>query len=281
MTASSRTENARPLALVTGASSGIGAVYAGRLASRGYDLMIVARRKDRLENLAAELSAKHGITAQPLAVDLASDAERTRVEESIRREPRLEFLVNNAGFGSLHRFWKEDLEGQDRMHRLHVLATMRLTHAALPGMIARGKGRVVNVSSVSGFLQYIGGVSYSSTKAWMNSFTEGLYLELRGCGADVRVQALCPGYTYTEFHDVLNLDRSFVGRSWWMSAESVVDASLRGLERDTWLVVPGLRYKLVVFALKHIPRSALRLLAPKGTRDRSAYAKAESSKTQP
>lgn len=92
------------------------------------------------------------------------------------------------------------------------------------------------------------------------------------------MQALCPGYTYTEFHDVLNLDRSFVGRSWWMSAESVVDASLRGFERDQWLVIPGLRYKLIVLALKYVPRSLLRLLAPKGTRDRSAYAKAETPK---
>ncbi len=266
----------RPLALITGASSGIGEVFARRLAARGYDLILVARRRERLEALAADVHEKHGISAEALAADLAKDEELARVEERIGRAPNLEFLVNNAGIGSLHRFWKEPLEGQDRMHRLHVLATMRLTHEALPVMIARGKGRIVNVSSVSGFMQYIGGVSYASTKAWINSFTEGLHLELAGGDADVRVQALCPGYTYTEFHDVLNLDRKFVPTSWWMSAESVVDASLAGLERKRWLVVPGLRYQLIVFALKHIPRGILRLLAPKGARDRSQYEKISS-----
>lgn len=185
----------RPLALVTGASSGIGAVYAARLAARGYDLLLVARRKERLGSLTTELREKYGVRAEALAADLASDADCARVAERLRGEPNLEFLVNNAGFGSLHRFWKEDLEGQERMHRLHVLATVRLTHAALRGMVARGKGRIVNVSSVSGFLQYIGGVSYSSTKAWMNSFTEGLYLE--SCADAARTCACRPSAPVT------------------------------------------------------------------------------------
>jgi short-subunit dehydrogenase len=267
----------RSLALVTGASSGIGAVYAQRLAARGYDLILVARRKDRLEKLLADLNAKYLIEGEALAADLSDDGDRARVEDRIRSAPNLEFLVNNAGFGTVRRFWKEDLDGQDRMHRLHVLATMRLTHIALQGMIARGKGFIVNVSSVSGFTRGFGGVSYSSTKAWMNRFTENLAGELRGCGADVRVQALCPGFTYTEFHDLINLDRSFVGKSWWMTPESVVDGSLAGLERKNWLVIPGLRYKLIVFALEHLPRWAVRLLSPKGAQDRSGYVRKEGS----
>jgi hypothetical protein len=270
----------RPLALVTGASSGIGAVYAERLAARGYDLILVARRQDRLESLLADLNAKYMIEGEVLAADLADDADLARVEDRIRNAPNLEFLINNAGFGSLHRFWKEDLEGQDRMHRLHVIATMRLTHAALRVMVARGRGFVVNVSSVSAFIPTIGGVSYHATKAWMNGFTAALDLELKGNTADVRVQALCPGFTYTEFHDVLNLDRKFVGKSWWMSAESVVDASLQGLERNRWLLVPGLRYKLVVFAVKNIPRSVLRLFAPKGAQNRAEFVKAQTDKSK-
>ena len=187
----------RPLALITGASSGIGATYAQRLAARGYDLILVARRADRLGNLARDLAQKHGIAAEPLPADLASDADCARVASRIRESANLEFLVNGAGFGSLRRFWNAELEVQDRMHRLHVLATMLLTHAALPGMIARKKGFLVNVSSVAAFMQYPGSVSYCATKAWMNSFTQGLNIELRGLGTGVRVQALCPGYTYT------------------------------------------------------------------------------------
>src|SRR5215472_17298869 len=152
-----------PVALITGASSGLGEVFARKLAARGYDLILVARRQDRLEALATELQDKYMIAAEPLVADLVVDDDRARVAERIRATPNLEFLVNNAGFGTLRKFWVEDLDGQDRMHRLHVLTTMHLTHEAVPVMIAHGKGFIVNVSSVSGFVRESGGVSYSST----------------------------------------------------------------------------------------------------------------------
>ncbi|MBI5576453.1 MAG: SDR family oxidoreductase [Deltaproteobacteria bacterium] len=226
-------------ALVTGASSGIGAVYARRLAAEGYDLILVARRKDRLEKLAEELEANHGAAVEVLAADLTDDADLRKVEERIARAGELEFLVNNAGFGTRGLFFQAPVEEPDRMHRLHVIAAVRLCHAALSGMVARGKGTLVNVSSVAAFGQSHGNAGYCATKAWMNSFTEGLRLDLDAAGSPVKVQALCPGYTLTEFHDASGIGREHTPAAWWMSAEDVVDASLRGLSRGKLFVVPG------------------------------------------
>jgi hypothetical protein len=248
-------------ALVTGASSGIGAAYARRLAREGYDLILVARRKDRLEKLAEELKANHGAEAEALAADLADEAGLRKVEERIVRTDDLEFLVNNAGFGTRGLFFQAPLEEQDRMHRLHVLATVRLCHAALARMVAGGKGSLVNVSSVAGFGQSPGNASYCATKAWMNRFTEGLCLDLAAAGSPVRVQALCPGYTLSEFHDVSGIGRGHVPERWWMSAEDVVESSMQGLARGSLFVVPGTRYKFYAFLLRALPGCIIRYFA--------------------
>ena len=229
----------KPVALVTGASSGIGEVFARKLAARGYRVVLVARRRERLEKLASELP-----DAEIIAADLTVDSDLEKVEQYIAAQTRLEFLVNNAGFGVPGSYYGSEVDAQDRMHRLHVLAIGRLTHAALRGMVERSKGNIINVSSVAGFLQAPFSVSYNATKAWMNSFTTGLYLELKSIHSPVRVQALCPGFTVTEFHDTLGMDRGAIPRSLWMSADEVVDASLRGLERDKLFVIPGWRYRL-------------------------------------
>ena len=242
-------------ALITGASSGIGAEFARQLARRGWHLMLVARRRDRLEKLARELSASASIRVETIGADLTRDEDLAALEQKIARSGELELLVNNAGFGSRGRFWEAAPAGQQQMHRLHVMATLRLTQAALPGMVARGRGAIINVSSVAGFGAAPGSVSYSATKAWMNTFTEALALELQSAGSGVRVQALCPGFTYTEFHDVLGMDRGVIPRGWWMAAEDVVSQSLRALDRGRLFVVPGLRYKLLVLAMTLIPRS--------------------------
>jgi len=239
----------RPLAVVTGASSGIGAVFARTLAARGHDLILVARRKDRLEQLAAELRTASEI----VQADLGDANDLALVERRIAERP-VDLLVNNAGFGSMGRFVEAPLDGQDAMHRVHVIATMRLSHAALPGMIARRQGGIINVSSVAAFTQNPGSVSYCATKAWINSFTEGLYLELKSIDSPVTVQALCPGYTYTEFHDVIGWKRSNAPKWSWMPAETVVEASLEGLARGRLFVVPGWGYRLLVFMTKVIPR---------------------------
>jgi hypothetical protein len=253
--------DSRPLAVVTGASAGIGAAYARRLAADGYDLLLVARRRDRLEASASELASRHGVRAEALPADLTQDAELKAVEDRIARAENLEFLVNNAGFGAGGWFYKTSLDSHVAMHRLHVVATLRLTHAALGQMTARGKGAVVNVSSVAAFIPRPGTTSYYATKAWINFFTEGLCLELKAERSPVRVQALCPGYTLTEFHDVMGFDRKLIPASLWMRAEDVVEASLRGLARGRLIVVPGWHYKLVVLFLRLLPRPLLHAVA--------------------
>jgi uncharacterized protein len=158
------------------------------------------------------------------------------------------------------------LEGQEQMHRLHVMAPMRLMHAALQGMVARRRGNIINVSSVSGFGQNPGSVSYSATKTWMTSFTEGIYMELKSIGSPVRVQALCPGFTLSEFHDTMHLDRRTIPSWMWMTSDEVVAASLQALERDRLIVIPGRRYRLLVFLMRSIPRSPYTSLAIKYAR---------------
>ena len=242
----------RPLALVTGASSGIGAAYARRLAQAGYGLVLVARRQQRLDDLAAEL--RGAAQVETIVADLARDPGVDVVAERLRSAPNLEVLVNNAGFGSRGYFFAADAGAQEDMHRLHVLAVERLTQAALPGMVERRKGAIVNVSSVAAFFQSPTSVSYCATKTWMNVFTEGIALDLRSVGSPVKVQALCPGFTYTEFHDVIKMDRSEVPLSFWMRAEDVVEASWRGLEQGRLFVIPGWRYKVIVGLAKALPR---------------------------
>ena len=235
--------------MVTGASSGIGAAFARRLARDGFQLILVARRHDLLEQLAGELGG-----AETLAADLTLEEGLARVEARIASTPELELLVNNAGFGTKGQLWETPLDGQERMHQLHVMATLRLTRAALAAMVPRARGGVINVSSVAAFGQSTGNMSYCATKAWMNSFTEGLDLELRGSGSPVRVQALCPGFTVTGFHDAMGMSREGIPAWLWMRAGDVVDASLRGLERGKLFVVPGAIYKLVVLLEKLTPR---------------------------
>jgi short-subunit dehydrogenase len=252
--------NSRSVAVVTGASAGLGGVFAQRLAGQGCDLILVARRENRLRTLAAELEGRYGVAAEILVADLTDDADRRAVAERIRECERLEYLINNAGFGTQPLFAGASLASQDAMARLHVLAVMHLTHAALEGLIRRGRGYLVNVSSVAGFFAGPSNVMYCSTKAWMTNFTQGLAIELAGTG--VTVQALCPGFTYTEFHDVSGMDRRSVPRKWWLDAGFVVDCSLRALRRGRPVVViPGIRYKIVSAILQALPRRLRNYLA--------------------
>ena len=249
------------LAAVTGASSGIGAAFARALAARGFDLILIARRKDRLDELARELAASHGANSEILTADLTLDADLARVGDRLRAASTLELLVNNAGFGVGGLFADSPIAGQDAMHRLHILATLRLTHAALQGMVERRAGAIINVASVAGFIVSPGALSYGATKNWINTFTEGLWLELRAAGSPVRVQALCPGFTYSEFHEVAAMDRTKLAPpAWWFSAEAVVAESLAALERDRLFVIPGFRYRMLVALVTRIPRGLRRWL---------------------
>jgi uncharacterized protein len=248
------------LAVITGASSGIGAAFARKLAARGYNLLLVARREDRLGSIADEVRALHHVEAEPLLADLTLDADRDRVAERIRAAPDLALLVNNAGFGTRGYFWESDVIVQGGMHRLHILAVVSLTHAALANLVPRGQAGtgVINVSSVAAFGPGPQNITYNATKAWMNAFTDGLTTELAGRSSPVTVQALCPGFTLSEFHDVVGMDRASVPSWLWMTADFVAEQSLRGFDRRKLIVIPGWRYKAIVALLKLVPAAFIR-----------------------
>jgi short-subunit dehydrogenase len=249
-------ESTRPLAVVTGASAGIGKEFCHQLATRGYDLLAVARDAARLDALRRELEARQPIAVDVFPADLTLEDDVTRLAGLIAGSPRLELLVNNAGFGTRGTFADASPARQEAMLRLHTLAPMRLTQAALTVLLPKGRGAVVNVSSVASFAYSAGNVNYCATKAYLTSFSEGLDAELRGTG--VRVQALCPGLTRSEFHDRMQADVKDLPGHMWLSSGKVVAASLQNLaRRGPVICVPGLRYKLLVLLLRHIPRALI------------------------
>ena len=244
---------ARPLAVVTGASAGIGRVFCERLAARGHDLVVVARDGNRLEALRRELEARYGISVEVFPANLSIDTDVSLLAARVNQSPRLALLVNNAGFGTRGSLADASPARQEAMLQLHTMAPMRLTQAALPVLLSNRSGGIVNVSSVASFLFSALNVNYCATKAYLTTFSEGLAAELAGTG--VRVQALCPGFTRSEFHQRMQADTGNIPSWMWMSADKVVAASLDALERG-WPVVcvPGLRYKLLVMALRVTPR---------------------------
>jgi short-subunit dehydrogenase len=252
-------------ALITGASSGIGEVYARRLAAEGYDLLLTARRAERLEALAAELEQQYGSAVDLFPADLADPDSLRRLEERVAGGPPLALLVNNAGFGVPGPVFEADSDLLQAMIDVHLTATVRLCRAALPAMIRTGGGAVINVSSVAAFLPTPRGAVYSATKAFLNLFTEALGAEVAGTA--VRVQALCPGFTRTGFHDTPEygrFDRSSVPRWLWMSAGQVVDISLAALRRRRVVVIAGWRNRLLVALLRTpLLKTLLRRLARK------------------
>jgi short-subunit dehydrogenase len=247
---------AKTLIAITGASSGIGAAFARRLAA-DHDLLLIARRREKLDALAGDLNRSYGCQVEVMSADLAHEPDTLAVADRLASDTRLALLINNAGFGAKGRFWESPLTVQEQMHKLHVMATVRLTHAALKNLTARDTGGIINVASVAAFVRSQGSVSYCATKSWMTVFTEGLYLELKAAGSNVRVQALCPGFTYSEFHDTMGADRAaLAGASLWHSAEFVVDASLNGMRRKKLFVVPGWRYRLITSLISKLPAAA-------------------------
>jgi short-subunit dehydrogenase len=251
----------RGTALVTGASAGLGREFCAQLAARGYDLIVTARDAERLRALAAELETRHGVAVEVLPSDLTRDEEVTRVADRIAAAHEVSLLVNNAGFGTTGSIARTPPEPQAAMVRLHVLAPLRLTQAALPVLLARGAGAIVNVSSVASFIYSPGNVNYCATKAYLTTFSEGLALELRGTG--VRVQALCPGFTRSEFHARMGAGGPGAARPrfMWMSAEDVVRASLLQLERGGPVVcVPGAVNRAIVLLIRLLPRRVVGLL---------------------
>lgn len=243
----------RPLAIVTGASAGIGRVFCERLAARGHDLLVAARDGNRLEAMKRELEERYGILVEVFPADLTIDTDVSLLIARVTQSPRLALLVNNAGFGTRGPLLSTSPARQEAMLRLHTMAPMRLSQAALPTLLQNRRGAIVNVSSVASFLFSAYNVNYCATKAYLTSFSEGLAAELAGTG--VQVQALCPGFTRSEFHQRMELDVGDIPGWMWLSAESVVDASLANLDRGGPVVcIPGFRYRFLVGLLRLSPR---------------------------
>lgn len=225
-------------ALVTGASAGLGLEFCRQLAPRCDVLIAVARRRERLDTLAGELDGQ--VETHVVTADLGAIEGVAKVMEAIRQKGPVDILVNNAGFSTVGKFARQDIDSQRDMLDLHCDATITLCRAALPFMVERGGGSIINVSSLSAFFPASGLSTYGASKAFLACFSQSLQAELEGTG--VEVQALCPGYTHTEFHDgmaELGFDKSRVPADMWMDAGEVVAASLAALGTGRVLVVPG------------------------------------------
>ena len=249
-------------ALITGASSGIGAAFARRLARQGYHLILVARRESRLQELAGTLQQQYHATAEILVADLSLPEGVRRIEERIEGQicagQSLDLLINNAGFGTYGRFTEVSADRHADMINVHVTATVRFCRAALPLMLKQGRGAIINVASVAAFFPLPGNAAYAASKAYLVTFSEALQREVAGSG--VKVQALCPGFTVTEFHgtpEYAGFDRSEVPKVLWMQSEAVVLASLRSLRRNQVVCIPGWKYRALVSLGHHRPVASL------------------------
>ncbi|MER5326622.1 SDR family NAD(P)-dependent oxidoreductase [Streptosporangium roseum] len=236
-----------PTALITGATAGIGAAFARRLAADGFSLVLVARDEKRLASSAESLRLRYGVKVEVLPADLAAEEGLTAVEARLREG--VDLLVNNAGFGHPGAFLDVPVADELRMLKVHCEAVLRLTLAALPGMRERDRGAVVNVASVAAFFTR---GTYSASKAWVVNFSESIASELTG--TRVRVMALCPGFVRTEFHDRASMDVSGIPRFLWLSADNVVDEAMRDLARGRRVSIPDIRYKAIVGVGRLIPR---------------------------
>ncbi|MEV7421281.1 MULTISPECIES: SDR family NAD(P)-dependent oxidoreductase [unclassified Streptomyces] len=240
-------------ALITGSTAGIGAAFARRLAADGHNLVLVARDIERLRDQATELHDRHGIEAEVLTADLATDGGIESVEKRLsdRRAP-VDLLVNNAGFGNKGRFLEVSVADELTMLKVHCEAVLRLTTVAVTGMKTRGRGGVVNVASVAAFVPR---GTYGASKAWVVQFTQGVARDLTDSG--VRLMALCPGMVRTEFHERAGMGVDNVPDWMWLDADKLVTAALADLARGKTVSVPDPRYKALMGAVKLAPRGLL------------------------
>ena len=252
-------------AFITGASSGLGKAFAQRLADQGYSLVLVARRKDVLDDLSYKLRQRFSISTETIKADLSESDGIELVQNRIAEFTSLDILINNAGFGTAGKFAEIEIEKHLDMVHVHVIAAFRFCRAALPGMIAQRKGNIINVSSLAAFMPLSGRVTYCATKATLVTYSQALATELRRTG--IRIQALCPGFTYTGFHDTPELEgfnRSDIPRIMWSTAEEVVSASLKALDHNKVICVPGVANQfLAAFARNNLTFPLLRALLKK------------------
>jgi len=243
-------------ALVTGATSGIGHSFCRELAERGNDLVIVARHRARLENVSDELRARYSINVEILAADLSNRTQLQRVADRVAdRDRPIDLLVNDAGFAMNKSLLKGDLADEEAMLDVLCRAVLVLSHAGALSMKGRGRGHIINVSSVAGFVPLN---TYSATKAWCTAFTEALALELAGSG--VSATALCPGYTRTEFHESANIDMSRLPKAMWLESDWLVCACLDDVRAGKVVSIPGVQYKVIAGIAQIVPHGLLRAI---------------------
>ena len=228
-----------PKALITGASSGIGAIYADRLARRGYDLILVARNAARLAKVADHLKAVTGRNIEILTADLSESGQRLTIENRLKNDATISLLVNNAGFGGVTPLLQSNVDTMEEMIDLNVTALTRLTYAVVPGFVARGSGTVINISSIVAIAPELLNGVYGASKSFVLSFTQSLNHELKDKG--VRVQAVLPGATATQFWDIAGLSHENLPSAWVMKAEEMVDAALAGLDAGEVVTIPPLQ----------------------------------------
>lgn len=227
-------------ALITGATSGIGAAFAKKFASQNFDLIITGRQEDKIQALAKNLLEKFNISVEVMILELANDHDLNLLIDKVKDHKNLKILVNNAGFGDIRDFADSDLTFCENMIKVHCLATMKLTHAALPNMIASNSGTIINVSSVGAFYPFYKSSVYVGTKAFISMLTETIAMELKG--TNIRIQDLCPGMTDTDFFAKIGVDistRTKKGNVRVQTPEEVVDSSLRCLKKNKVLCIPG------------------------------------------
>jgi short-subunit dehydrogenase len=230
--------NPKGTALITGASAGMGALYADRLARRGHDLILVARDQKRLEALAARITQETGRSVDVVVADLTVKADLQRVEERLRSDAAISVLVNNAGFGSTATLVDSDVDQLESMIALNVTALMRLSRAVAPAFVARGAGTIVNIASMVSLWPEVLNGTYSGTKAFVVNFTQSLHHELSGKG--VQVQAVLPGATRTDFWNTAGTPVAHLPQEIVMGAEELVDAALAGLDQRELITIPSL-----------------------------------------
>lgn len=244
-------------ALITGPTAGIGRAFADALAAKGMNLVLVSRDEHRLKQVARDIQAAHGqdLQIEVLPADLSDRSQIDRVADRLRDPARpVQVLVNNAGFGLVRGFTDTRIDEEQQLLDVLVTAVLRLSHAAVPGMVARGKGVIFNVSSVAG---WITGSTYSAAKSWVTVFTEGLAQDLAGTG--VRAVAVCPGYVRTEFHERAAMDVAEVPEWMWLDSADVVAQAMRDAEQGRVISVTGPQYKAMATILQHAPRPLVRL----------------------
>jgi len=249
-----------PTALITGPTAGIGRAFADAYAERGFDLVLVSRDETRLKQVADDVSRRYGVTCEVLPADLAEPGDLARVEARIEDSGRpVEAVVNNAGYAVARWFGDTTVEEEDRSLDVLVRAPMRLSHAAVRQMRARGGGEVVNVSSVAGFTPR---GTYGAHKAWVTSLTEWLNIAYGGEG--IKATAVCPGFVRTEFHQRAGVDPSSVPRWMWLQPEQVVDEAIRDLLGGKAISIPSRRYRLLTSVSRVLPRSLVARAARRG-----------------